>query len=222
MSALSQGPPTPQQQLLSTMGDTSTSDRRTTHPLGQGDRADPFAVNAYPSSSKRSIRRVEDEKGEQLDEVGFGAHIDKSVAAAGDNVTMDMFVCKSELMKVVNIKVSLVETIQIYSLLNDEKGHQHELHERSPAVVVSGTQQPHQTKRKRLVDTHVVKVAKAYVPAQAEESHANDNHLKGYYEDYEDFRTTKSLSMYKLSMRIPVRSNDLCLNFFFFFWFCET
>ncbi|KAF9130997.1 hypothetical protein BGW39_002409 [Mortierella sp. 14UC] len=55
----------------------------------------------------------------------------------------------------------------------------------------------------KLVETHMVKVAKVYVPAQAEESHANDNHLKGYYEDYEDARTTKSLSMYKLGMRIP-------------------
>jgi len=209
MSALSQGTPTAQQQLLSTMRDTS-------RPLGQTDRTDSLLVPDYPPSSKRSSRRVEDEKGEQLDEVGFGAHIDKSVAAAGDNVTMDMFVCKSDLMKVVSIKVSLVETIQIYSLINDEKDQQHDLHESSPAIVLSDLQQSQQIKRKRLVDTHVVKVAKAYVPAQAEENHANDNHLKGYYEDYEDFRTTKSLSMYKLSMRIPVGSNVLPLRSFFF------
>lgn len=121
-----------------------------------------------------------------IDEVGFGAHIDKSVAAAGDNVTLDMFVVKSDLMRVVDIKVSLVETINIYSLLDahDSTGHP----------------------ERKLVETHVVKIAKDYVPAQAEESHANDNHLKGYYEDYEDFRTAKSLSMYKLGMRIPVSS----------------
>ncbi|KAG0361788.1 hypothetical protein BG005_007327 [Podila minutissima] len=118
-----------------------------------------------------------------IDEVGFGAHIDKSVAAAGDNVTLDMFVVKSDFMRVVDIKVSLVETINIYSLLDahDVTGH--------PV--------------RKLVETHVVKIAKEYVPAQAEENHANDNHLKGYYEDYEDFRTTKSLSMYKLGMHIP-------------------
>ncbi|GJJ71985.1 hypothetical protein EMPS_04342 [Entomortierella parvispora] len=200
MAAISQGPPTAQQQLLSAMGDPT--DARTARSIVQGDRIDSLALPEYHSSSKRSSRR-EDEKGEQLDEVGFGAHIDKSVAAAGESVTMDMFVCKSELMKVVNIKVSLVETIQIYSLVNDEKD-QPDLHERSPAVLPSDSkQQSRQIRRKRLVDTHVVKVAKAYVPAQAEESHANDNHLKGYYEDYEDFRTTKSLSMYKLSMRLP-------------------
>ncbi|KAG0081332.1 hypothetical protein BGZ93_007408 [Podila epicladia] len=118
-----------------------------------------------------------------IDEVGFGAHIDKSVAAAGDNVTLDMFVVKSDFMRVVDIKVSLVETINVYSLLDayDSKGY--------PV--------------RKLVETHVVKIAKDYVPAQAEENHANDNHLKGYYEDYEDFRTTKSLSMYKLGMHIP-------------------
>ncbi|KAF9374840.1 hypothetical protein CPC16_001046 [Podila verticillata] len=118
-----------------------------------------------------------------IDEVGFGAHIDKSVAAAGDNVTLEMFVVKSDLMRVVDIKVSLVETINIYSLLDAH----------------DSTGQP----ERKLVETHVVKIAKDYVPAQAEESHANDNHLKGYYEDHEDFRTAKSLFMYKLSMRIP-------------------
>ncbi|KAG0279056.1 hypothetical protein BGZ95_002412 [Linnemannia exigua] len=145
-----------------------------------------------------------------LDEVGFGAHIDKSVAAAGENVTMDMFVVKSDMMKVVDIKVSLVETIQIFSLLENEN---------SCAVVspiaarthIFDQQHQHQhqhtgtagSPKRKLVETHMVKIAKAYVPAQAEESHANDNHLKGYYEDYEDARTTKSLSMYKLGMRIP-------------------
>ncbi|KAG0338519.1 hypothetical protein BG004_007194 [Podila humilis] len=129
-----------------------------------------------------------------IDEVGFGAHIDKSVAAAGDNITLDMFVVKSDLMRVVDIKVSLVETINIYSLIdggtsggNDggqqDDGHGHPV--------------------RKLVDSYMVKIAKDYVPAQAEENHANDNHLKGYYEDYEDFRTTKSLSMYKLGMHIP-------------------
>lgn len=121
-----------------------------------------------------------------IDEVGFGAHIDKSVAAAGDNVTLDMFVVKSDLMRVVDIKVSLVETINTYSFLH--------LHD--------GTGHP----ERKLVETHVIKIAKDYVPAQAEESHANDNHLKGYYEDYEDIRTAKSLSIYKLGMRIPVSS----------------
>ncbi|KAF9338008.1 hypothetical protein BG006_000588 [Podila minutissima] len=118
-----------------------------------------------------------------IDEVGFGAHIDKSVAAAGDNVTLDMFVVKTDFMRVVDIKVSLVETINIYSLLDAHDGTGHPV--------------------RKLVETHVVKIAKDYVPAQAEENHANDNHLKGYYEDYEDFRTTKSLSMYKLGMHIP-------------------
>ncbi|KAG9064457.1 hypothetical protein KI688_003647 [Linnemannia hyalina] len=152
---------------------------------------------------------------DELDEVGFGANIDKSVAAAGENVTMDMFVVKSDMMKVVDIKVSLVETIQIFSLLDyygacdvvspiagrahvfDNNTHQH-----SGAAAEAGSGAGSGSKRK-LVETHMVKIAKAYVPAQAEESHANDNHLKGYYEDYEDARTTKSLSMYKLGMRIP-------------------
>ncbi|KAG0367312.1 hypothetical protein BGZ54_004069 [Gamsiella multidivaricata] len=148
-----------------------------------------------------------------LDEVGFGAHIDKSVVAAGDQVTLDMFIVKSDLMKVVDIKVSLVETIQVFSLLD---------HDDACAVVspiasrarmseeIEGAQEvmeknaaAKETSRRKLVDTHVVKIAKDYVPAQSEESHANDNHLKGYYEDYEDFRTAKSLSVYKLSMRIP-------------------
>ncbi|KAG0290318.1 hypothetical protein BGZ96_006187 [Linnemannia gamsii] len=149
-----------------------------------------------------------------LDEVGFGANIDKSVAAAGENVTMDMFVVKSDVMKVVDIKVSLVETIQIFSLLdyegacaivspivgrthvfNNNHQHQHQFGRTGGAGAGSS--------KRKLVETHMVKIAKAYVPAQAEENHANDNHLKGYYEDYEDARTTKSLSMYKLGMRIP-------------------
>ncbi|KAK3843780.1 MAG: hypothetical protein J3R72DRAFT_101396 [Linnemannia gamsii] len=143
-----------------------------------------------------------------LDEVGFGAHIDKSVAAAGENVTMDMFVVKSDMMKVVDIKVSLVETIQVFSLLENESS----CAVVSPIVArthVFDQQHQHQhagaagSSKRKLVETHMVKIAKAYVPAQAEESHANDNHLKGYYEDYEDARTTKSLSMYKLGMRIP-------------------
>ncbi|KAG0256488.1 hypothetical protein BG011_004479 [Mortierella polycephala] len=156
-----------------------------------------------------------------LDEVGFGAHIDKSVAAAGDNVTLDMFVVKSDMMKVVDIKVSLVETIQIFSLLQHENGGSFVA---SPIVsraqafpttdycsggaakVLGGaelTLSPTLEPRRKLVETHVVKIAKDYVPAGAEESHANDNHLKGYYEDYEDSRTAKSLSVYKLGMRIP-------------------
>ncbi|KAI1303383.1 hypothetical protein EDD11_005411 [Mortierella claussenii] len=165
-----------------------------------------------------------------LDEVGFGAHIDKSVAPAGDQVTLDMFVVKSNMMKVVDIKVSLVETAQIFALLED---HEKDCHSRT-AVMLSCPgeeyrgEETHQNyskaqnstrrsppsssvpksrstsmARRKLVDTHVVKIAKDYVSAQSEESHANDNHLKGYYEDYEDFRTAKSLSMYKLSMRIP-------------------
>jgi hypothetical protein len=159
-----------------------------------------------------------------LDEVGFGANIDKSVAAAGENVTMDMFVVKSDVMKVVDIKVSLVETIQIFSLLDregacaivspiagrahvfDNNNHQHQ-HSGGAAGAGAGSS------KRKLVETHMVKIAKAYVPAQAEENHANDNHLKGYYEDYEDARTTKSLSMYKLGMRIPVSpftSSSLC------------
>ncbi|KAF9900686.1 hypothetical protein EC991_007026 [Linnemannia zychae] len=145
-----------------------------------------------------------------LDEVGFGAHIDKSVVAAGENVTMDMFVVKSDMMKVVDIKVSLVETIQIFSLLENESSCAVVSPIAGRARVFDQCQQAgdpaaemeSSTKRK-LVETHMVKIAKAYVPAQAEESHANDNHLKGYYEDYEDARTTKSLSMYKLGMRIP-------------------
>ncbi|CAO3574115.1 unnamed protein product [Mortierella alpina] len=138
---------------------------------------------------------------DSVDEVGFGAHIDKSVAAAGDNITLDMFVVKSDIMKVVDIKVSLVETTQIYSFLDNE----HERHGASyqmstrTAAEKAGQDVP----RRRLVETHVNKIARDYVPAQAEESHANDNHLKGYYEDYEDFRTTRSLTMYKLGMRIP-------------------
>lgn len=151
-----------------------------------------------------------------LDEVGFGAHIDKSVAAAGENVTMDMFVVKSDIMKVVDIKVSLVETIQIFSLLDHDSAcavvspiagrahvfdnNHHYQHSSAATEPGAGT-----GPKRKLVETHMVKIAKAYVPAQAEESHANDNHLKGYYEDYEDARTTKSLSMYKLGMRIPVR-----------------
>ncbi|KAF9155852.1 hypothetical protein BG015_008323 [Linnemannia schmuckeri] len=148
---------------------------------------------------------------DDLDEVGFGAHIDKSVAAAGENVTMDMFVVKSDMMKVVDIKVSLVETIQIFSLLDHDgvcavvspiagRAHVFDNHQHSDAETEVSTGV--RLKRK-LVETHMIKIAKAYVPAQAEESHANNNHLKGYYEDYEDARTTKSLSMYKLGMRIP-------------------
>ncbi|KAG0049427.1 hypothetical protein BGZ83_005777 [Gryganskiella cystojenkinii] len=165
-------------------------------------RSPSLPVNREPSRR----RRLEEDKDEQLDEVGFGAHIDKSIAAAGENVTMDMFVCKSDLMKVVNIKVSLVETIQIYSFVDDKDQHRHHNQhtlDTSEKPLAHSHKQP---QKKRLVDTHVAKVAKAYVPAQAEESHANDNHLKGYYEDYEDFRTTKSLSMYKLGMRIPERA----------------
>lgn len=149
-----------------------------------------------------------------LDEVGFGAHIDKSVAAAGENVTMDMFVVKSDVMKVVDIKVSLVETIQIFSLLGHDSacavvspiaGRAHVFDNSNHQHLGAGTEAGAGAGSKRkLVETHMVKIAKAYVPAQAEESHANDNHLKGYYEDYEDARTTKSLSMFKLGMRIPV------------------
>ncbi|KAF9574615.1 hypothetical protein EC968_006030 [Mortierella alpina] len=138
---------------------------------------------------------------DSVDEVGFGAHIDKSVAAAGDNVSLDMFVVKSDFMKVVDIKVSLVETTQIYSLLDNEfEGHgaSYPMSTRT-AAEKAGQDAP----RRRLIETHVNKIARDYVPAQAEENHANDNHLKGYYEGYEDFRTTRSLTMYKLGMRIP-------------------
>ncbi|KAF9344975.1 hypothetical protein BGX26_003683 [Mortierella sp. AD094] len=167
------------------------------------------------SSSRISRHNLHRESVDGLDEVGFGAHIDKPVAAAGDQVTLDMFVVKSDLMKVVDIKVSLVETIQIFSLLDHDdastlvspiasrarvfevkgEGVESEIPERGSAEASKP--------RRRLVDTHVVKIAKDYVPAQSEESHANDYHLKGYYEDHEYFRTAKSLSMYKLNMRIP-------------------
>ncbi|KAF9940544.1 hypothetical protein BGZ67_007354 [Mortierella alpina] len=138
---------------------------------------------------------------DSVDEVGFGAHIDKSVAAAGDNITLDMFVVKSDVMKVVDIKVSLVETTQVYSLVNNEhEGHgaPYPMSTRT-AAEKAGQDAP----RRRLIETHVNKIARDYVPAQAEENHANDNHLKGYYEDYENFRTARSLTMYKLGMRIP-------------------
>lgn len=141
-----------------------------------------------------------------LDEVGFGAHVDKSVAAAGDQVKLDVFVVKSDLMKIVDIKVSLVETTQIFSLPDcgrpdaiectaDDLVHESPLTIRKP--------------RRRLVETHVVKIAKDYVSSQSGESHTNGNHLKGYFEDYEDLRTAKSLSTFKLSMLIPVRLVDL-------------
>ncbi|KAF9959064.1 hypothetical protein BGZ70_008985 [Mortierella alpina] len=138
---------------------------------------------------------------DSVDEVGFGAHIDKSVAAAGDNITLDMFVVKSDIMKVVDIKVSLVETTQIYSLLDNEHGGHGASYPMSTRTAAEKAGQ--YVPRRRLIETHVNKIARDYVPAQAEESHANDNHLKGYYEDYEDFRTTRSLTMYKLGMRIP-------------------
>ncbi|KAG0311186.1 hypothetical protein BGZ99_010329 [Dissophora globulifera] len=146
-----------------------------------------------------------------LDEVGFGAHIDKSVAAAGDHVSLDMFVVKSDLMKVVDIKVSLVETIQVFSLMDHDDACSVISPRASRARVfgIPGDQNEHtdqeytSSSRRRLVDTYVCKIAKDYVPAQSEESHANGNHLKGYYEDYEDFRTAKSLSVYKIGMRIP-------------------
>ncbi|KAF9578293.1 hypothetical protein BGW38_005992, partial [Lunasporangiospora selenospora] len=146
---------------------------------------------ARPHHARHVSRR---EHSDGLDEVGFGAHIDKSVAAAGDNVSLDMFVLKSDLMKVVDIKVSLVETLQIFSLLDeDDIENTWTLH----------AAQYNDMPRRKLLETHVVKIAKDYVPAHSEESHANDNHLKGYYEDYEDSRTTKTLSMYKLGMHIP-------------------
>ncbi|KAF9111045.1 hypothetical protein BGX27_005480 [Mortierella sp. AM989] len=164
-------------------------------------------------ASRSSRHNLNRENADGLDEVGFGAHIDKSVAAAGDQVALDMFVVKSDLMKVVDIKVSLVETIQIFSLLDHDGACALVSPIASRARVFEmngegvGSEIPQKTSaskcRRRLVDTHVVKIAKDYVPAQSEESHANDNHLKGYYEDYEDFRTAKSLSMYKLNMRIP-------------------
>ncbi|KAF9925673.1 hypothetical protein FBU30_004597 [Linnemannia zychae] len=162
------------------------------------------------ASSRQRVGACRDND-DELDEVGFGAHIDKSVVAAGENVTMDMFVVKSNMMKVVDIKVSLVETIQIFSLLENDnssnvvsplagRAHGFETHlsqqQQQPVAMTNGS-------KRKLVETHMVKIAKAYVPAQSEENHANDNHLKGYYEDYEDARTTKSLSIYKLSMRIP-------------------
>ncbi|KAF8932843.1 hypothetical protein BGZ58_006756 [Dissophora ornata] len=171
---------------------------------------------SQPQSSRNRHAPRNTESMDGLDEVGFGAHIDKSVAAAGDNVTLDMFVVKSDLMKVVDIKVSLVETIQVFSLMDVEDACSviSPMTSRARVLVVDDKEEEEQHKgqqtsksksdsRRRLVDTHVVKIAKDYVPAQSEESHANDNHLKGYYEDYEDFRTAKSLSMYKLGMRIP-------------------
>ncbi|KAF9936003.1 hypothetical protein BGZ65_002804 [Modicella reniformis] len=130
-----------------------------------------------------------------LDEVGFGAHIDKSVAAAGDRVSLDMFVVKSDLMKVAAIKVSLVETTQVFSFLN--YGSTKDLVEQ----ITTMTKKP----KRRLVNTHVVKIAKDYALVQSEESHTNDNHLKGYYED---FRTAKSLSVYKLIMQILEKRFD--------------
>ncbi|KAG0212075.1 hypothetical protein BGX28_006836 [Mortierella sp. GBA30] len=152
---------------------------------------------------KDSDRRYSPHRDSQdgIDEVGFGAHIDKSVAAAGDNITLGMFVVKSDGMKVIDIKVSLVETIQIFSLLDDDQGGREAPQLASTKDGAGKTRQD--VPRRRLVETHVAKIAKDYVPAQAEESHANDNHLKGYYEDYEDFRSAKSLSVYKLGMHIP-------------------
>ncbi|KAF9193627.1 hypothetical protein BGZ51_002574 [Haplosporangium sp. Z 767] len=186
------------------------------HPSRQNHGSQPRSARCDNSSVLRK-----ESYNANMDEVGFGAHIDKSVAAAGDNVTLNMFVVKSDLMKVVDIKVSLVETIQIFSLLEHENGESVVV---SPIVsraqtfpptgccsgeaekvlegaelTLTSTPKP----RRKLVETHVVKIAKDYVPACAEESHANGNHLKGYYEDYEDSRTAKSLSVYKLGMRIP-------------------
>ncbi|KAG0217991.1 hypothetical protein BGX31_011713 [Mortierella sp. GBA43] len=158
-------------------------------------------TSSHCSSNPRAPRR---ETADGLDEVGFGARIDKSVAAAGDLVTLDMFVVKSDLMKVVDIKVSLVETIQVFSLLDN--GKPDDVTDDDP---LTATKKP---PRRKLVDTHVVKIAKDYVPPHSEENHANDNHLKGYYEDYEDFRTTKSLSVYKLALRLPEHALTLDLE----------
>ncbi|KAF9437484.1 hypothetical protein BGZ76_000564 [Entomortierella beljakovae] len=175
---------------------------------------DQYRNNGQQKLSRGGRHNSHRDSGDGLDEVGFGAHIDKSVAAAGDSVTLDMFVVKSDLMRVVDIKVSLVETTQIFSLLD----HNDLCNVISPiasrarifemggvaGTVGGGVDSSQQSRsRRKLVDTHVVKIAKNYVPAQSEENHANGNHLKGYYEDFEDFRTAKSLSMYKLGMRIP-------------------
>ncbi|KAK3804924.1 MAG: hypothetical protein J3Q66DRAFT_446150 [Benniella sp.] len=149
---------------------------------------DKRTTNGHSNKRSRVLRR---DSTDILDEVGFGAHIDKSVAFAGDQVTLDMFVVKFDLMKVVDIKVSLVETVQIFSLMS--------CNTKSEAVSGDGVMTS-QKPRRRLVDTHVVKIAKGHVPPQSEESHANDNHLKGYYEDYEDVRIAKSLSMYAHSV----------------------
>ncbi|ORZ06967.1 hypothetical protein BCR41DRAFT_412477 [Lobosporangium transversale] len=148
-----------------------------------------------------------------LDEVGFGAHVDKSVAPAGDKVALDMFIVKSDFMQVVDIKVSLVETIHVFSLLNNDDAFARAVAPSLSTTAVSSSdrQSPErkqfakaETKpRKKLVGTYVTKIAKDYVSAQSEESHANGNHLKGYYEDHEDFRTAKSLSMYHIAMHIP-------------------
>lgn len=193
----------------------SAEDQYRSRQLKQQQQQQELELQQHQSTGSRPKLGNRKDSTDGLDEVGFGANIDKSVAAAGENVTMDMFVVKSDVMKVVDIKVSLVETIQIFSLLDYEGaceivspivGRTHVFdnnHQHQHQLGGAGGAGAGPSKRK-LVETHMVKIAKAYVPAQAEENHANDNHLKGYYEDYEDARTTKSLSMYKLGMRIPV------------------
>ncbi|KAG0238134.1 hypothetical protein BGW42_007125 [Actinomortierella wolfii] len=169
----------------------------------------------------RQMERLKRER--EVEEVGFGAHIDKSIVAAGESITLDMFVVKSDLLKVVDIKVSLVETISIFAppppspTTPDSTAavNQKSMGQRGKSkpeqdymtsccasgCAASGNQQT--PIPKRLLESHVVKIAKDYVPAQSEESIKNDKHMKGYYEDFEDTRTSKSLSTYRITMKIP-------------------
>jgi hypothetical protein len=112
-----------------------------------------------------------------------------------------MFVVKSDLMKVVDIKVSLVETVRIFSLMSCNTKSEAGVPPAALNNVLGDGIMTSQKPRRKLVNTHV---AKGYVPPQSEESYANDNHLKGSNEGYEDVRIAKSLSMYKLAMLIPV------------------
>ncbi|KAF9974513.1 hypothetical protein BGZ73_002071 [Actinomortierella ambigua] len=175
--------------------------------------------------SEQRYRRMERLKRErEVEEVGFGAHIDKSIVAAGESITLDMFVVKSDLLKVVDIKVSLVETISIFTpsrspipdkamvaskgLLMTQRGSVSQSEQDRTSSISDGKGVTNSDGRssvvpKRLLESHVVKIAKDYVPAQSEESIKNDKHMKGYYEDFEDSRTAKSLSTYRITMKIP-------------------
>ncbi|KAF9365072.1 hypothetical protein BGX34_011494 [Mortierella sp. NVP85] len=130
------------------------------------------------SHSNKHSRILRPDSTDILDEVGFEAHIDKSVAAAGHQITFDMFVVKSNLMKVVDIKVSLVETVQVFSLISCNTKSEAGVPPVALNNVLGDGVMTSQKSRRRLVNTHVVKIAKGYVPPQSGESHANDNHLK--------------------------------------------